>query len=189
RNIEIDGINLIGIGFSRSLKEDLIYYRNWFTEDQSRIWTYLKESSNRFILEACGIKVDASSNITTMPIDDSLKNMKGLIDKFDFFLEDELTDLFKNVKSTNFSIIMTHSPPFGMLDKLPGLPNIGSISITNIIKSVMPKLVLCGHFHENVGVMTFQDSVKVFNPGALKDNYYGEIEIKHDEIKTNIVKV
>ena len=141
------------IGYSGSLKDDLIFYRKWFTDDEERIFTYMKESQNTFILDACGIKVGKNNKISMIPIDDALTKMKGLIDKFDFFVDEELKELTDNIVETNFSIVITHSPPHGLLDRLPGLPNIGSVSITNLIKKIKPRLVLCGHFHENVGTV------------------------------------
>lgn len=181
-------INFFGIGFSRSLKEDLIFYRDWFLDETERIKTFLKESSSPFILNACGIKSLEAEKIEMIPMEEAIKNQSALISKFDFFLEEEIKDVFEDSDENDFNIILTHSPPRGMLDKLPGLPNIGSVSIAETVKKIRPKLLLCGHFHENVGTL-FKDGVVVFNPGAVKDNLYGEIEINGGSIKTNIIRV
>lgn len=181
-------INLIGIGYSRSLKEDLTFYRDYFMEDRSRIDKFLNESKNKFILNACGINVAEDKKVETIPIEAAIEMQSGLIEKFDSFIEDDILAFSKNLCSSSFNIILTHSPPYGLLDKLPGLPNIGSIQIKNIVDKIKPQLVLCGHFHENTGLVSSEGTL-VFNPGAVKDGSYGVIEIRNGELKTHIVKV
>jgi Icc-related predicted phosphoesterase len=88
----------------------------------------------------------------------------------------------------NSGILVTHSPPYGFLDKLDGLPNIGSKEIRKGIQKTAPKLVLCGHFHELFGIEKLDDTI-IFNPGAIKDSRYGVIYLKGDKIKTEIVNV
>lgn len=45
-------------------------------------------------------------------------------------------------------IVVSHSPPFGILDMSPGNRRIGSRGLTKYIEWYRPKLVICGHVHE-----------------------------------------
>ncbi len=50
------------------------------------------------------------------------------------------------------SIIVTHTPPRGSCDKVLKRFHAGSKALGNLIDQVRPKLVICGHIHENSGV-------------------------------------
>lgn len=48
-------------------------------------------------------------------------------------------------------IILSHCPPFGVLDRTPYGSNIGSPGLYNLIGKTNPSYVVCGHVHESCG--------------------------------------
>ncbi|MBR9982843.1 MAG: metallophosphoesterase family protein [Desulfatitalea sp.] len=50
------------------------------------------------------------------------------------------------------TILVVHPPPFGTLDRVLGRFNAGSRSVARIISSHRPRMVICGHIHEDPGM-------------------------------------
>lgn len=50
-----------------------------------------------------------------------------------------------------YSVIVVHPPPFGMLDRVFGRFHAGSRILAAMISQHQPALCLCGHIHEDVG--------------------------------------
>lgn len=84
-------------------------------------------------------------------------------------VDDEFVKVAKRLK-THLSkgkhvILVTHAPPHNTkLDALNGEHN-GNKSISEFIYDVKPKLVICGHFHENSGMKDNVGRTVVVNPG------------------------
>lgn len=62
-----------------------------------------------------------------------------------------LARLNKLLKENKDSILLSHAPPYGYLDKIHSGIHIGSKILLEAIKKNHPKLVLCGHVHEAKG--------------------------------------
>lgn len=79
---------------------------------------------------------------------------------------------------TKDSILLLHQPPFGLLDivKRDHLKHVGNKGIRAAIDKIPPKLILCGHIHENTKIIRHNGTV-IVNPGAAKDRRYAIIEI------------
>ena len=70
-------------------------------------------------------------------------------------------------------VMLTHAPPYGtMLDKI-GREHRGSRDISEFIKKHRVELLLCGHFHENAGIIEKIGRTTIINPGTFL-----EMEIK-----------
>ncbi len=70
------------------------------------------------------------------------------------------------LKNEDNIILLVHAPPYGTkLDYLPYFGHVGSKSATKAIKELKPKLVLCGHLHENFKKMDKIGSTLIVNPG------------------------
>jgi len=184
KNTTVNGLPLAGIGYCRDLWADLQLYRNYFMNNREIILDFFRFSNLNFLLKFSGINVGNDNSIDILDEEETYNASKDYIDKFDYFKEEEVEILFKSVESLKGGIILTHSPPFNALDKLNGLPNVGSNIITEGIKKTKPRLVLCGHFHELYNTAKIDDTI-IFNPGAVKDNRYGIIKFKsNNEIET-----
>ena len=172
-----------GVGGARDLLEDIHLYRNFFLEDRKRIDDFIEANGiQSFILKFCGIlksdnPKEKYSIVDNKPIIESNSNF---FNNFFMFKEEDLTDFATDLPSLKGGILMSHCPPCGALDKLNGLPNAGGKKIAYILEKKQPSLVLCGHFHELSGVTKLHNST-IFNPGALKDGYYGVIEFKENK--------
>lgn len=84
--------------------------------------------------------------------------------------EDELEKIYKNIpEDTN--ILLTHTPPFGILDKTVGGINIGSKSLLDRIQELSNlKYHLFGHCHENFGVAKINKTI-FMNASMLDEKY------------------
>jgi hypothetical protein len=75
---------------------------------------------------------------------------------------------YNSCKSGNRVILVSHDPPKDTkLDATFRGEHVGSYSVREFVKRVKPKLVLCGHIHEAVGVDKIGDAM-VVNPGPVR---------------------
>ncbi len=56
------------------------------------------------------------------------------------------------------TVLVTHIPPYGLQDKIFLGLNSGSTDLKKIINKYNPRLVLCGHIHENPGFIKFKNT-------------------------------
>ncbi len=70
-------------------------------------------------------------------------------------------------------IIVSHSPPFNVLDINFKGRHMGCKHLMNAIERVKPKLVVCGHVHEARGIQYLQrgDGVTTINNAAVMDRF------------------
>jgi len=66
----------------------------------------------------------------------------------------------------NIIILVAHAPPYNTrLDKIYGQPA-GNKSIRKFIEKIKPKLVICGHLHENDGKVDKINKTLIVNPSS-----------------------
>jgi Icc-related predicted phosphoesterase len=63
------------------------------------------------------------------------------------------------------AVLVTHSPPFGMLDVGSSGKNLGSTAIRAVIERRRPRLVVCGHIHASGGKTATLGTTTVINAG------------------------
>ena len=57
----------------------------------------------------------------------------------------------------DIDILVTHGPPFGLLDVVEGeTKNLGCVHLRNYVERVKPKLACFGHIHTGHGQMTLK---------------------------------
>jgi Icc-related predicted phosphoesterase len=86
--------------------------------------------------------------------------------------ENQIKRYWNNIHD-NIDIILLHSPPYGILDKVShdnSDKNIGSISLNERIDKVRPKLVVFGHNHNEYGIVE-KDGIKYVNASLLTEQY------------------
>ena len=79
------------------------------------------------------------------------------------FSEAEARKLLQDLQSG--SVLISHSPPKGVLDMSSDGRNLGSEAVREIIGIKQPKLVVCGHIHGSAGQIARLGSTDVINAG------------------------
>lgn len=76
--------------------------------------------------------------------------------------ETELQQKYRHVPQ-DIDIFISHAPPFGIFDKVPGNNNLayhtGSIALRDKIFEIKPKLFVCGHIHCDVGIWQTRETL------------------------------
>jgi len=95
---------------------------------------------------------------------------KGLkIAGLDFFREEAEAKKFLS-RTKHLDILLTHNPPYKMLDKaknkyLKAPTHVGSKALSSYIKSKKPRYLICGHIHESKGTSKLKKTI-VINAGT-----------------------
>jgi Icc-related predicted phosphoesterase len=76
------------------------------------------------------------------------------------------------------TILVTHSPPYGLQDKIFLGFHSGSKYLRNIIDKYKPRLVLCGHIHENPGYIKYKKTI-IVNSSIGKNGSGALIELNN----------
>lgn len=85
--------------------------------------------------------------------------------------EDELRKKFTHIPN-EVDILITHSPPFGILDSTPAKKNLGSKSLLEKVMLVKPKFHIFGHIHHGYGQYYDQKNDITFMNVSLLDEGY-----------------
>ena len=59
------------------------------------------------------------------------------------------------------TVLVVHPPPYGTLDRVLGRLSAGSRGVAALVSSCRPKVVLCGHIHEDAGALLLGDTLVV----------------------------
>lgn len=81
--------------------------------------------------------------------------------------EDKLAEKWLTIPA-NCDILLLHGPPRGF--GCGGLPGAGSPSLTQRIREVQPRLVVCGHIHTAYGEYKIDNSI-VLNVSSVNEKY------------------
>ena len=79
------------------------------------------------------------------------------------FSEDEARDLLRDCPTGG--VLVSHSPPWGVLDVSSGGRKLGSQAVRKTIDRKQPELVVCGHIHGSAGQIERIDKTTVINAG------------------------
>jgi Icc-related predicted phosphoesterase len=79
------------------------------------------------------------------------------------FSEDEAYDLLRDCPSGG--VLVSHSPPAGVLDVSSDGRSIGSQAVRETIRIKKPNLVVCGHIHGSAGQIDRTGETTVINAG------------------------
>ena len=79
------------------------------------------------------------------------------------FSDDEATQLLADCPQA--CVLVTHSPPYGVVDADSSGRHLGSQAIREAIIRTQPRLVVCGHIHAAGGQNAMLGSVPVVNAG------------------------
>lgn len=127
---------------------------------------YLCDSGTEFE----GLKIWGSPWTKTFP------GMNPKCKAFTVDTEEELFDKFELIPH-HTEILITHSPPYGILDKVVEGYSVGSAALYNWLKYVeRPKLHVFGHIHESFGQVeifpTYKDKMMIsVNASHVNERY------------------
>ncbi len=79
------------------------------------------------------------------------------------FSENEAFDLLRDCPIG--SVLVSHSPPWGVLDVSSGGKNLGSQAVRETVNVKKPQLVICGHIHGSAGQIDRIGDTTVINAG------------------------
>jgi len=99
-----------------------------------------------------------------------------LEEKFRRFYTNSLNDkrflkLCGLLKKHKNSVLLSHAPPFGYVDKIHSGKHIGSKILFRAIRRYQPRLVLCGHIHEAKG------KARIGKTPVINLGYCGDYEV------------
>ena len=83
--------------------------------------------------------------------------------------EDEAAKMLAGCEAAD--LLITHSPPKGVVDRTSGGLSVGSTAIHDAILRLGPRLVLCGHIHDSWGQSGHIGDTAVHNLGP-KPNWF-----------------
>ena len=86
------------------------------------------------------------------------------------FTEEEANGLLSGCPEK--AILISHSPPFGLLDVSSQGQHLGSKALRMIVEERNPLLVVCGHIHESAGKLTHFSNTVIVNAGPKGLIYY-----------------
>jgi Icc-related predicted phosphoesterase len=65
--------------------------------------------------------------------------------------EEEIASTLARAGVDQFSIILSHPPPYGVFDEVGNGVHVGSKSVRKMVEDKRPILLICGHVHEHEG--------------------------------------
>ena len=97
--------------------------------------------------------------------------------KWSYMRQDNNLQMIWNLIEQKTDIILIHGPAYGWLDKNVDGENCGSITLRNTIEHIKPKYLICGHIHEDSGILKEKD-ITIINASALDEKYQLKFEPK-----------
>ncbi len=71
-------------------------------------------------------------------------------------------------------VLVSHEPPYGVLDRAWNGQHIGSRAVRELVERLKPRVVVCGHVHESPGIERVGETV-VVNCTMGNDRYLGAL--------------
>jgi len=102
--------------------------------------------------------------------------------------EDEIKKMLSEVVIKENTILVTHAPPYGILDKTATGFHAGSKAIRDIIEASPPYVHIFGHIHEALGFEKIGKTTFV-NVSIGRFRKFFLIEIDEQEKAVNIIKI
>jgi Icc-related predicted phosphoesterase len=65
--------------------------------------------------------------------------------------EEEIAAVLTRAGVDEFSIVLSHPPPYGVFDEVGAGVHVGSKSVRKMVEDKRPILLICGHVHEHEG--------------------------------------
>ncbi|MDI9644178.1 MAG: metallophosphoesterase family protein [Candidatus Verstraetearchaeota archaeon] len=107
--------------------------------------------------------------------------------------EELLSQIVKNLRDCRHEarrlMLVVHNPPYGgIVDRTSFGRHVGSKRLKELILTLSPVAVQCGHIHEAAGVERIGETV-VFNPGPAMKGNHALVEVAGDGVRVSLEKV
>lgn len=89
---------------------------------------------------------------------------------------------------TSRTILIAHPPPWGCLDRVMGKFHAGCKSLERVIRNFQPALLICGHIHEDAGLVCLGKTL-IVNCALGPDCGGTIIDICNGRIAAEILKI
>jgi Icc-related predicted phosphoesterase len=99
-----------------------------------------------------------------------------------FTYSEENIHLILDSVARGAEVIVTHTPPYGILDRTMFGHHGGSEAIRKVIDEHTPRLSVFGHIHESPGIERNEHTLFV-NPGPLKNGNYAIVDMGENDIR------
>ncbi|MCK9313867.1 MAG: metallophosphoesterase [Methanocorpusculum sp.] len=93
-------------------------------------------------------------------------------------------EILAKTRKNRWNILVSHAPPYGVLDEVAENVHVGSVPVAKIVKEF--DLVCCGHVHEQKGIAKLNGRICV-NPGPASAGNYAVISLENDGDEPKIV--
>jgi len=90
--------------------------------------------------------------------------------------EDEISSILSRAGVDEFSIVLSHPPPYGLFDEVGNGMHVGSKAVRKMVEGRRPILLICGHVHEHEGREILGETL-VVKLGPAEKRRGAEIEI------------
>lgn len=101
--------------------------------------------------------------------------------------EEEISELLEPI-SFKGMVLMTHAPPYGILDEIPSGINVGSRAILRIVEKYRPVAAVSGHIHEAIGIVN-KNGTLFMNPGPAREGRAGILEIGPEGASAELIRL
>lgn len=96
--------------------------------------------------------------------------------------EDKIKKQMSRMNIDNNTIILSHTPPYGVLDTTASGLHIGSKAVLQMIKERQPFAVFCGHVHEAEGYEKIGET-HIFKIPAVRNGKYAIVNLDSIDYK------
>ncbi|GCC10551.1 phosphodiesterase [archaeon] len=122
-----------------------------------KVWLHGRSA----VINGTGFFGLGGSNITPFatPQEYSEEKLSGIVEK-----------AYNSLGNTEKKILISHTPPYGILDGTGSGTRAGSKALRNFIRDADMELVICGHVHEAKGIEKWQGKL-IINPGPIHMGY------------------
>jgi len=179
-----DGDLLIHAGdvSSRGRAHEIDAFIQWFSEQSHKYKIFIAGNHDFFFERAHRAIIEAKIPKNIIYLNDSGCTIEGL-NIWGSPIQPEFCDWAFNKKRgdeikkhwdlipTNTDILITHGPPFGILDKTTRGEKTGCKELLKKVYNVKPKIHVFGHIHEDYGVLK-NDDITFINASLLNEKYY-----------------
>ena len=83
------------------------------------------------------------------------------------------------------TLLLTHAPPYGVVDQLRNGRHVGSKAVRAFIEQHQPALCACGHIHEARGEDRI-GATRIFNPGAFAKGGWVDIQVEGGKVEARL---